>query len=191
MALIRYFMTEKSLFFADLPVCSKTLSYPFSHTEKKIPNKSNSFNLSSEILFSTSYCFHRNMILFFTYFSPSDGTTFICCLMDQWSSHHQHLDHGYWLLWYPARHFSIRHSIKWQVTWSANVRMTLNRKWSEEKLKLNLIQIPSNLFSLIFNTYYKKEKQTFRSGHRQQTTGSPKLQLMVGTSKNMSKALAV
>lgn len=121
------------------------------------------------MLFSTSYYFHRNMFLFLIYFSPSDGTTFISCLVAQSSSHHQYLDHSCWLLWDPVRQSSIRHNMKWHITCFASVRMTLNSKWSEEKLKLKLILIPSNLFLLIFNTYNKKEKY----------------------SKNMSKTLAV
>ena len=157
MALIRYFTTEKSWFFADLPVCSKTL-LPFHSYTEIIPNKLNYFSLSPKILFSSSFYFHRNLTLFLIYFSSSDGTRFICCLVAQSSSHHPHPDCDHWLLRDPGRHFSIGRGFNWPLTGLASVRVTLTRKRSEEKLKPKLILIPSNLFSLIFNTYYRKEK---------------------------------
>lgn len=137
MILIKYFITE-NLCSLQFYLSTAKHSLILSHTPR-----TNTIPLTH---WSFSWCV-----------SPQNvGTTFLCCLVAQPSSHHQHSDLGYCLLWDPEGHFSCRHSSKGQLTCSAGVRM--NRKKCDEKPKLKLILIPGNLFSLIFNTSCKKGK---------------------------------
>lgn len=179
---INYIFYDWQSLFLQVYQSTAKHSYPFTYTEKKIPNKSNSLTL----YLTYSLVFSQKHDPFLIYFSSRDGTTLICYLVAQSSCHHQHLDYGYWILWDPVGHFSIRHSIQWQVSCFASVRMTLNRKWSEEKLKLKLILIPSKLFSLIYLILTTRRKnKSFRSRHCQQTTGSPKATVCNGNFKKI------
>lgn len=69
--------------------------------------------------------------------------------------------------------------------------MTLNRKWSEEKLKLKLILIPSKLFSLIYlilTTRRKNKVSDLDIASKPQ--GVQRLQFAMGTSKKYVKSIS-